>query len=272
MRKFGMLLLVVILFLNSFTAIGAEVKIEKFEDVDMPVLMYHMFSNSPDLWSNGTVVSPEKFKKDLLDLKEMGYTTVLPIDIKNHKEGKVALPKNPILITIDDGYQDNYDLAFPVLKETNSKATIFVIGWSRGKDARPDGTKINPHFSWEQAREMSQSGLVSIQPHTFDLHTDLGTSKGVQKRLGESDKFYTLRLMSDLKKITTAIKTNVGEDSLIFSYPYGVSTDISESLIKASGFIGSVTVVPGVANTGETFLMDRYNVDMNTNLKTLLNK
>ncbi len=74
------------------------------------------------------------------------------------KELNYTLPKNSILITFDDGYKNNYTLAFPILKKYNMKATIFLNTKFIGKDEN--------YLNWNEVREMYESGLVDFQMHT----------------------------------------------------------------------------------------------------------
>ena len=69
-----------------------------------------------------------------------------------------TLPKNSILITFDDGYKNNYTLAFPILKKYNMKATIFLNTKFIGKDEF--------YLNWDEIKEMYESGLVDFQLHT----------------------------------------------------------------------------------------------------------
>ena len=86
--------------------------------------------------------------------------------IKNKKTFKMeelkgldyTLPLNSILITFDDGYKNNYTLAFPILKKYNMKATIFL----NTKFIEKDETYLN----WDEIREMYKSGLIDFQLHT----------------------------------------------------------------------------------------------------------
>lgn len=237
---------------------------------EIPILIYHSFSN--DLKAlNSVVVSPDKFRKDLLALKAAGYNTILPWELKAHLDGNYKLPDKPIMITFDDGYRDNYTLAYPILKELNMKATIFVIGWSVGRETRLDNvTPIIPHFSWEEAKEMSESGLVSIQPHSYNLHENDGQTKGVEKYPNESEKDYIKRFKEDTDKITHLIKEKVGEDTVIFCYPYGSYNATTERVLSDMN-IYSVTTESGVASLKKNGMaLNRINVPAYLSQKDLL--
>ena len=69
-----------------------------------------------------------------------------------------TLPPNSILITFDDGYKNNYTLAFPILKKYNMKATIFLNTKFIEKD--------EAYLNWDEIREMYESGLIDFQLHT----------------------------------------------------------------------------------------------------------
>ena len=135
----------------------------------VPVLMYHHISEEGN---DSTELSPEAFEAQIAALAEAGYTAVFPEDLAAYvREGK-ELPEKPIVITFDDGYLSNYEYAYPILKKYGMVATIFVIGSTVGDTEHYKDTDypITPHFSCEQAKEMVDSGVISIQSHTYDMH------------------------------------------------------------------------------------------------------
>ncbi|MBQ3971791.1 MAG: polysaccharide deacetylase family protein, partial [Selenomonadaceae bacterium] len=104
-------------------------------------------------------VRPKDFDDQMRYLKENGYHTITPDEFYESLAGNFELPENPVLITFDDGYEDNYRNAYPILRKYDFKATIFVISSFLG-------TKEH-YFTWDQAREMAENG-ISIQSHTVD--------------------------------------------------------------------------------------------------------
>lgn len=142
------------------------------EPVEIPILMYHNLvaeEDDPSISKNTMWVGQFQHQMELLE--ENGFTTITVDQLVEFGNRGKALPEKPVLITFDDGYRSAYELAFPILQEMDFHAAMFPIGVSVGKDTYKDtGLAMVPHFSWEEAKEMAESGLVSIQSHTYDMH------------------------------------------------------------------------------------------------------
>ena len=96
----------------------------------LPVLMYHHFD---DTSKDGTVVTPGRFREQMTALREAGYEAVtVPQVIAFVREG-TPLPDKPVLITMDDGYTSNLDIAAPILEDLGLCAAVFVIGINEGE-------------------------------------------------------------------------------------------------------------------------------------------
>ena len=112
-------------------------------------LMYHSIDSEKN--KGGIFVDEfEEHIKWIKDKKTFKMEELKGLDYK--------LPKNSILITFDDGYKNNYTLAFPILKKYNMKATIFLNTKFIEKD--------EAYLNWDEVREMYESGLVDFQLHT----------------------------------------------------------------------------------------------------------
>ncbi|HAS74810.1 MAG TPA: hypothetical protein DCS67_11760, partial [Clostridiales bacterium UBA8960] len=137
----------------------------------VPIVMYHDIKLEQDDSGNRTV---KQFESDLKAYKDAGFNTIHYEDLINFVYKGVSLPENPLIITFDDGYLSNYEYAFTLLKKYEMKAVISIIGWSVGLDYDPIRQRaINPHFTYAQAKEMIDSGLLEIQSHSFDMHDAL---------------------------------------------------------------------------------------------------
>ncbi|MCF6410089.1 polysaccharide deacetylase family protein [Pseudalkalibacillus salsuginis] len=127
---------------------------------EIPILMYHHFTESET-----TTVSVERFKEQMLAIKNAGYNTITDDQLYRFLYYKKPLPEKLIMITMDDSYESNYIHAYPILKELGMKATIYIVVSDQEKTP---GTI--PHLTWEQTEEMYKSGVMDIQSHTFDSH------------------------------------------------------------------------------------------------------
>ena len=108
------------------------------------------------------MVPPEEFKKQMQYLHDEGYHTITMDELYDYMTKGTELPDKPVLITFDDGYIDNYKYAFPILKEYNMKATLFMITSAFGESR---------FVNVEQLKEMQANG-IDIQSHTVN-HKDL---------------------------------------------------------------------------------------------------
>lgn len=139
------------------------------EDIIYPIMMYMAFTAEKKLAKEATI-HIDKFKDDIKTLTAQGYVFVSLADILAHKKSRTTLPKKLICLVLFGGYCNHYDLAFPVLKECNIHADMFVATDLMGVSECPGIASFTPHYSWQQANEMKQSGLVDIYAmwHPFD--------------------------------------------------------------------------------------------------------
>ena len=219
--------------------------------------MYHDVS----YLGSGYSKTPEIFRAQMQELKDAGFHTIFYSDLINYVEHGAPLPEKPIIISIDDGYQTNYTYVFPVLKELDLKAEIALIG---------DAILLADWgMSWDEVREMSDSGLVSFQPHTNSLHGDhtaQGGRLGVLKVDSESWDTYVQVLGNDTKLILDLIESETGTRPQTFTYPRGKWNQMSEGIVSQLGCRASVTTKDGVSVVTQGVpsslrLMDRIGMD-----------
>jgi peptidoglycan/xylan/chitin deacetylase (PgdA/CDA1 family) len=134
---------------------------------DVPILMYHYISAAPsaqDRIRYGLSVSPEMFGAQLKLLQDNGFTTITLRDLYNYLAIGTPLPNNPIILTFDDGYLDNYTNAFPLLQKYNMIGTFFVL-----TGPADDGDPA--YLTWDMIQEMSNAGM-DMQLHSR-AHLDM---------------------------------------------------------------------------------------------------
>ncbi len=147
------------------------------EDVNVPVLMYHAVSDY--MWGIGELfVSPSDMEEQLAYLVENGYDPIWFQDLSHVEDYD-----KPVILTFDDGYDDNYTELFPLLQKYQVKATVFVIGNALG---------MSHKMTAEQVKELSDSGLVTVQSHGYTHHDmDVMGEEELDYELGESWRVIT---------------------------------------------------------------------------------
>ena len=243
------------------------------DSVKLPIIMYHSLLKDPKL-QNDYTISPTLFENDLKYLTENGYTTVVVKDLNDYVYGKKSLPEKCIMLTFDDGYYNNYYYAFPLLKKYKCKAVISPIASMSEKFSETkDISATYGHITFDDMKEMSDSGYVEIQNHSYDMHS-LKSRKGVSQKAGESDETYKSNLTEDVTKAQTLLENATGKKPTCFVYPFGAKSDSTEKFIKEMGFSCTLTCTeePNVItkNPDSLYELGRYRRDGRESMQNLL--
>lgn len=210
------------------------------ENVNVPVLMYHAVSDY--CWGiEELFVSPSSMEEQLQYLTENGYDAIWFEDLAHVEDYE-----KPVILTFDDGYDDNYTELLPLLQKYNVKATVFVIGNA------PD--VVQHKMTSEQVREMADSGLVSIQSHSY-THADMDA-------LGEESTDYE---MTESQKAITRI---TGRVPSVLCYPTGKYN--SNTLAQIGNYYNfGIKMTGGQYNTSDDpYLVSRYYISRYTDIYT----
>ena len=216
----------------------------------VPILMYHHLSEDV---TNSEMVSPEQFEAQIRALAEAGYTGISFDELQAYVLRGEPLPEKPVVITFDDGYRSNYTLAYPILQKYGMKATIFAIGVSFGKDHYKDTDyTITPHFGADEAAEMTASGLISIQSHTYDMHqwppyeTGSAVRENILQLLGESEESYVQALTEDFTRSRALLEDATGQPVDVLAYPAGQYSTLAQVTLQSLGVHVTLSTNPGV--------------------------
>jgi len=193
----------------------------------VPILMYHyveFVQDKSDTMRQLLDIEPPVFEAQMQTLKQAGYTFITAKELGEAIDGKLQLPKNPIVITFDDGHWDLDTVVLPILKKYNIKATAYIIpGFTGGSD----------FMSEAQIRDVIKSKLVEIGDHTVHHIALKDTSLATDEyEVGESKK-----MLED----TYHIKV------VSFAYPNGEFDEQSVQVVKQDGFSTAVSTIPGIA-------------------------
>ncbi|WP_319370438.1 polysaccharide deacetylase family protein [uncultured Ilyobacter sp.] len=203
---------------------------------EMPILMYHrVIKEDSEKGVHGTYVTSEQFDEHMNILKNMGYETVVFKDLlKNRFKQRFDKNKKQIMITFDDGYEDNYKYAFPILKKYEFKAVVYLVShldynkWDVENISNPE-KKYNL-MPKEHLLEMQKYG-IEFGGHT-KTHVKLSRIEPEEARDEIFESKETLENLLNQKLIS-------------FAYPYGDLNDRVKKIAEEAGYKFAVSTDSG---------------------------
>ena len=191
-------------------------------------------------------------------LKAFGFETITFIDLLNYLNFGKALPEKPVIITSDDGFQDLYTNAFPILKKYGYKMTIFLVTGYIGNSEEDrevnsfDSNRpvpMRPMLIWPEIIEMYKYGC-EFQSHSVN-HIRLG--------LASDEKF-----LYELIKSKNDIESRLGNQVLFFAWPYDNNSPSKYLLISEAGYRGAVRYGTGIEDLRTININDIKRVQFNS--------
>jgi peptidoglycan/xylan/chitin deacetylase (PgdA/CDA1 family) len=185
------------------------------------ILQYHHVSETlPAV----TSISANAFTKHLSYLKEHNFNVVSLNKLITALQQGQTLPEKTVAITFDDGYNNNYEQAAPILETFGYPYTIFV-----NPKLIDDG--MSYVMGWDKLKELAKKGaLISNHSGQHDyLH---------QKLDNETDTQWQARIKKDILNSQKRIKEETGQDYKYLAYPYGEFNNQLQTLVTELGFVG----------------------------------
>ncbi|MDQ2798977.1 MAG: polysaccharide deacetylase family protein [Armatimonadota bacterium] len=214
----------------------------------VPVLMYHRISDLTPQEARSPLmrdltVSPHDFEQQVKYLVEHGFTFLKTRDIEAALRDHAPLPEKAVALTMDDGYKDNFEQAFPILRRYDVPATIFLV----------TNTVNTPgHLSWENVQTMQrvQMGYGSHTVHHYDL-TELPTAQ----------------LDFELRESKRVLESRLAEPVTGLAYPSGAYNQTVAARTEAAGYWAGWKKGGGPVQPDQNmFLLPRVRVRGNTTL------
>lgn len=223
-------------------------------DYSVFVLCYHDFREKPTKWS----ITPQQLEKQLQTLKEFGFTFLTVSEAVDLLTGRWhgRIPDRAVVITVDDGFRSAYTVLFPLLKRYGAKATLFIYtGWiNKGREA----------LTWEQLREMAESGLVEIASHTV-THT-------YPRRLRGNLPYeqYRDRMKWEFEQSKQELERKLGVKVSGIAYPGGYVDGTMKALAQQAGYRWGAVVNPKPLTVHfDRYAIPRYGVSSETTVAML---
>ncbi|MGA3006746.1 MAG: polysaccharide deacetylase family protein [Opitutaceae bacterium] len=212
----------------------------------LPILMYHSISDAPEPAFSPyyqVCTSPNRFAEHMQGLAESGWQGVSLSDGLDILAGKKPISAQPVAITFDDGFQDFYTAAFPILQRHGFSATMYLPTAFIGDERR--SFKSRACLQWDEIKEMRPAGIE------FGSHT---VHHPVLHELS------WIEIETELRDSKSAIEDKLQQPVPAFAYPYAfpqADTGFVKrfcGLLSRLGYLNSVTTTVGRARPTDNWL------------------
>lgn len=193
--------------------------------VRVPIFIYH--SVRPHILNEAKAqdtydVTPELFERELKYLKDNGYSVISLDALAGFLESGVKPPEKSVILTLDDGWRNQYKYAFPLLKKYGFTATFFVYTNAIG---------IKHFLTWNDILDMDKNGMT-IGSHSVSHPSFIGMPLAdIKTEVTESKKI---------------LEEKLGKPILNFASPFGYSNPDIVALVKEAGYKTARTTYKGV--------------------------
>lgn len=220
--------------------------------ISIPIFVYHnIVDDKSEIEYDYMQTTKAKFEEQIIGLKLLGYHFITYDDLIAYKNGEKDLSKRSCLITFDDGLKGVYTNAFPMIQKYDVPITVFIINNNMETDLT---------LSWKEAKEMEESGLVTIASHSMD-HVKFDTLS-VEEAVQNVNKSY--------EQIEEKLGKRV--ENKIFTYPCGVAKEEQIIALEEEGFVQNLT--DNKINSSKTLDLSRLHRDypLNENIIMIMLK
>ena len=208
----------------------------------IPILMYHKIPKSELNSPHKIFVTEKNFDKHLEYFSKWGLQTLTLNDLANYSHGKIDFknfPKNPLILTFDDGYKDNLENANPILKKYNSKAQLFLLADDKVK-----------HNQWDEKNIHQGDLIVSGIDRQKWLHSqfEIGSHGISHERITQMSESMAINELSTSKKL---LESEFKKTVSVYAYTYGDTNSESATLAEAAGYDLAVNTDTGAVSTAD---------------------
>ena len=218
----------------------------------IPILCYHRVCPEKDFGIfRSLCVTPEDFRFQMRLLKLLGYTSLSVQNLVAYLRLQKNIPSPSVVITFDDGYEDNYTRAFPVLKEFGMIPNIFLVTDLIGKVNAWDQEQV-PLLNADQIKEMRDEGAV-FGSHSAN-HLDMTKEDSAKVKI-------------EIERSKTKLEELTWRKDIPFCYPYGRLSPNLKRWVREAGYCCGIAADSGPLNQADDlFELRRIQVFPTTSL------
>jgi peptidoglycan/xylan/chitin deacetylase (PgdA/CDA1 family) len=209
----------------------------------VPVLVYHKFSKTK---KNRMTVAEADFDAQMRWLKENGYKSLTLSEFYGFLRHAKKVPVRSVLITLDDGWRSQHEIALPILIKYEINAVLFLT------PNTVNGIGGDGSFSWKMVKDMASNG-VEIENHGLK---HLNLEKPDELRSISPGQYLSL-IESEVLNGSDLIQKNTGRIPEYFAYSYGANNQLIVEVLKKHGYKAAFTVRRGSV----PFFVDDFRVN-----------
>lgn len=213
------IIMIIIFLFSCFVFIQSNQEYYIYEkNINIPIFVYHDIVDeiTGEEWMQTT---KENFENQITGLQKIGYEFIRYDDLIRYSKGEKKLKEKSILLTFDDGYEGNYYIMYPIIQKYQIPVSINIVDNNVGTVGV---------LTWNQIKEMNDSGLVDIYTHSR-YHEFCDTVSSEQ-------------YASDIQYAHEHIEKQLGKPiTKVFTYPYGVNQEEKIETLAQAGFVQNLT-------------------------------
>lgn len=219
------------------------------EAVRVPILVYHIIRPSypsDNFQIKALAQTPKVFDAQMKYLSDAKYKVITFTTLENYLNKGVPLPENPVIISLDDGWSDQYTYAFPILQKYNYTATFFVF-------TNPINTR--GFLTWDNLKTLRNAGMTIAAHSRSHPFLNKITNPAI--------------LWNEIDGSKKSLEKNLGIAVREFAYPFGQYNASTTDMVKKAGFAsarGDYMRKDGLQRTGLLYELNAFNVPTTTEL------
>jgi peptidoglycan/xylan/chitin deacetylase (PgdA/CDA1 family)/CelD/BcsL family acetyltransferase involved in cellulose biosynthesis len=200
-----------------------------------PILCYHSINENYD--KHVDPMSPGLFERHVKFLTE-NYNILSLMEYITYIKAGDKFPDNSVVITFDDGYQDNFNVLFPILKKYEMPVSIFLVTGYIDGSVQLEGAENWQGMTWDEIREMNEFEYITFGSHT-DSHRLMGSLNMDE-------------ITQEIKVSIEKFQQNLNEKCKLFAFPNGQGKDIPKfaiSILERMSISGSCSTLWRASNS-----------------------